>query len=207
MKLCPRDSLKIMICLISTGFTVAARASCFHLHYILWSNIFMDNPGLNAAMAFCPWALWQICREWNTKEQHILEKLHTECWTCVTPRSRSKAKPFNGLCLKSYIVWGGFLLSIMEIHFCIYKIRVCICVYVHSFKTKERAWSQWQRHRWLNGWGILHVLSKVLEWRSAMCGRCLHFQGEGEVMIIGTHQLPEKPVEELALHYSFDKLS
>ena len=150
LKLCPRDSLKIMICLISTGFTVAARASCFHLHYILWSNIFMDNPGLNAAMVFCPWALWQICRKWNTKEQHILEKLHTECWTCVTPRSRSKAKPFNGLCLKSYIVWGGFLLSIMEIHFCIYKIRMCICVYVCVYrqlkteKEKKRGEAWWK---------------------------------------------------------------
>ena len=31
------------------------------------------------------------------------------------------------------------------------------------FKTKERAQSQQQRRPWLNGWGSLHVWSKVLE--------------------------------------------
>lgn len=141
LKLCP------MICLISTGFTVAARASCFHLHYtfgqiFLWT---IQDWMLNAAMAFFLWTVWQLCREWNTKEQHSLGKLHTEYGTCVTPRSGSKAKPFKGLCLKSYMVWGGFLLSIMEIHFCTYKIRVCVCVClcVQTIKNREGEKERW----------------------------------------------------------------
>ena len=154
LKLCPRDSLKVMICLISTGFTVAARASCFHLHYtfgqiFLWT---IQDWMLNAAMAFFLWTLWQLCREWSTKEQHSLGKLHTECGTCVTPRSRSKAKPFKEVYLRSYMVWGGFLLSIMEIHFCIYKIRVCVCVCVcvcvyrqlKTEKEKKRGEAWWK---------------------------------------------------------------
>ena len=34
---------------------------------------------------------------------------------------------------------------------------------LHSFKTEDRAQSQQQRHQWFNGWGSLHVWSKVLE--------------------------------------------
>ena len=38
-----------------------------------------------------------------------------------------------------------------------------------SFKTKERAQSQQQRRQWSNGWEILRVWSKVLEWHPNVC--------------------------------------
>ena len=38
-----------------------------------------------------------------------------------------------------------------------------------SFKTEERVWSQHQRYQWFNGWGNLHVWSKVLEQHPTMC--------------------------------------
>ena len=60
-------------------------------------------------------------------------------------------------------------------------------LYLPNHKTKERAQSQWQRHQWFNGWGILHVWSKVLEWHPTACGRrwghgCgLRYQGKREM--------------------------
>ena len=32
-----------------------------------------------------------------------------------------------------------------------------------NLKTEKKAQSQQQRHQWFNGWGSLHVWSKVLE--------------------------------------------
>ena len=37
-------------------------------------------------------------------------------------------------------------------------------LHLPSFRTKNRAWSQQQRHRWFSGWRSLYVWSKVLEW-------------------------------------------
>ena len=57
-----------------------------------------------------------------------------------------------------------------------------------SFKTKERARSQQQRHQWFNEWGSLHIWSKVLEQHPTLCsgrqtghGSSLCSWGEGEI--------------------------
>ena len=61
-------------------------------------------------------------------------------------------------------------------------------LYLPSLKTEGRDQSQQQRHQWFNGWGILHVWNKVLEWHPTVCSRwwaghgsSLRFRGEKEV--------------------------
>ena len=44
--------------------------------------------------------------------------------------------------------------------------------HLYSFKTKDRAWSQQQRHQQFNGYGTLYLWSKVLERHHPTgCGR------------------------------------
>ena len=53
-----------------------------------------------------------------------------------------------------------------------------------SLETKERVWSQWQRHQWFNGWGIFHVWSKALEQHPAVC--CRHCAGQKMATVFAT---------------------
>ena len=60
-----------------------------------------------------------------------------------------------------------------------------------SFKNKERAQSQQQRHQWSNGWGNLHIWGTVLEQYPTVCcswwagyGGSLHSQGRGRLPVL-----------------------
>ena len=85
-------------------------------------------------------------------------------------------------------------------------------LYLSSFKTEKRAWSQQERHLWFYGQGILHAWCMVLEpystvygWQQAGHGSSLCFQEEGEIgsywgnYIRLDHQLPGKLAEGLPL--------
>lgn len=92
LKLCPSDSLKVMICLISTYFTTAASASCIYLCSAHGQIFLWTTKGWRLPQHSFTWAFWQLFREWKTKERYNLEKLHTEFWINATSRSRSNSK-------------------------------------------------------------------------------------------------------------------
>lgn len=86
-----------------------------------------------------------------------------------------------------------------------------------SFKTKERAQSQWQRHQWFSGWGDLtclkqgrgvtpHRLQQTVgrTWQQSL------LQGEGEVTSyrrIDVRLAHRLPTVRHAPHCFFDELS
>lgn len=102
-RLCPSDSLKVMICLTSTCFPKLPGLLAFicTLHMVTYSygqSRAEHCHGIPSPGLFDNYAgngLLKNNTAWGS---------FAECGTYVTPRSRSNAKPRKGLCLKPYVV-------------------------------------------------------------------------------------------------------
>ena len=114
---------------------------------------------------------------------HIFDILSNITWEC--------RYLFEILILFS---WGICLFIVVMVSFAVVGLHPAdlqaLCM--PSFKNEERARSQQLRHQWFNGWGILHVWSKVVEWHPTVCsawwaghGVSLRSGGTGRLPVTG----------------------